>query len=68
VRAFLAVLLLCAAVLAAVAGLLISRCTAGTCSPHEAGWGCGFKIGLAIPWVLALAFAGISIWLTITRR
>ena len=68
VRAFLAVLLLCAAVLAAAAGLLILAVHGGTCSPHEGGSGCGFTIGLAIPWVLALAFTGTSIWLMITRR
>jgi hypothetical protein len=68
VRAFLVVLLLCGAVLMAVAGVLILAEHGGSCSPHEGGSGCGFKIGLAIPWVLALGLAGTSIWLTITRR
>ncbi len=67
-RAFLAVLLLCGAVLMAVAGVLILAVHGGTCSPHEGGAGCGFKIGLAIPWVVALGLAGTSIWLMITRR
>jgi hypothetical protein len=68
VRAILAVLLLCGAVLTAVADVLILAVHGGTCSPTRGGSGCGFKIGLAIPWVLALGLVGTSIWLTITRR
>ena len=40
----------------------------GTCSPHEGGSGCGFKVALAIPWIFALGFAVGAIVLTLLER
>jgi hypothetical protein len=68
VRSFVVVLLLIAALLATAIGVLALIVHGGTCSPHEGGSGCGFKIGLAIPWILALCLVGGAIALAARRE
>lgn len=60
-RVALGLLLILVGLLAVAAGMLVLAVHGGTCSPHEGGSGCGFKIGLAIPWVLALGFVSIGV-------
>ena len=68
VRAIVAVLLLIGALLATAAGVLTLAIHGRTCSPHEGGSGCGFKLVLAIPWIVALGLAACAIAMTLRRR
>ena len=68
VRTVIVVSLVIGALLATAVGVLVLAVHGGTCSPHEGGSGCGFKIVLAIPWIVALGLAGGAIAATTRRR
>ncbi len=67
-RALLVTVLLLAAALAAFAGVVAIAVHGGTCSPHEGGSGCGFTLGLAVPWVISLLLVVGAIAVTLRRR
>ena len=57
-RTFVVVVLLIGALLATAIGVLALAVHGGTFSPDEGGLGCRLKIGLAIPWIVALGLVG----------
>lgn len=67
-RNLILALLVLGALVAAAVGVLLIAVHGGTCSPHEGGSGCGFKLALAIPWVVAVGLVGAVIALTARRR